>query len=511
MPAQLRADQANAMPLHAILHSVLKITPPRKRPAIWATGIGLAILSLCAALPIHPQGPFDARDFTRVPGAHLTQSGWPVLIEPLTAPLQILAGAPDHRLAGVAILLWVLCGAAAWRAFSDWQTVPGKSIRVRATRAALTGGAAAMLLVYCVGFAGVLRLPGWCLVADDPNALILDPHSHTVASRDGLVSGPENLNWHSSAGFNVVAITEHKRPAAASAIAGYVRSVPPPAPTVLAGVEISYNVRGVSLIGLGLRPDYLPLTDVSGQDYPARFASYVHDAQHGAVIAMAYKLEPDDVTRLANAGIDGFELVNFGHPNIPYQVHDTLLDVASKRGLALVAVSDWHGWGGLSRTWTLIQNPPGSGTSPESPADLTIRKLRERHTGNVIPVVAGYLGTPSWWRILLAPLVESLRYAAELSPARVVSWWLWSAVVLALAHRLSRAGLPPHKVLVAVLLAVIGISLVGAGAGLIAERANPLSSSTFPVRIGIYTLLVGVSALLVSAWLGVSSWSQRER
>ena len=36
------------------------------------------------------------------------------LIEPLTAPIQVVAGAPDFRIAGACLLIWVFFGAGAW-------------------------------------------------------------------------------------------------------------------------------------------------------------------------------------------------------------------------------------------------------------------------------------------------------------------------------------------------------------------------------------------------------------
>ena len=473
--------------------------------------LGLIIITLCAALPIKPQGPFDARDNRRLAGMRLTQSGWGVFIEPLTAPLHIVAGAPDLRVAGVAVLSWVICGAAAWRVALDRRTQASRPVALRALRAAVTGGGAGMVMLYCVGFAGIVRVPGWRLVVDNPGALILDPHSHTVASHDGLVSGPENLDWHSAAGFNVVAITEHNPPAGAFATMDYARTALPPVPAVITGVELSFNNRGVSLLGLGLRSDYRPLANSYAKDFPSQFTSYIHNDQHGAVIAMGYKLEREDVTLLADAGIDGFELVNFGHPDVSNRIREKLVEVATQRGLALVAVSDWHGWGGISRTWTVMDHQPIAGSPAEHPSDLAVRNLRERHQGDIIPVVAGYIGPPSWWRVVLSPFVESLRYAAELSPARVASWWIWSALVLALSGGISRVGLPPHKVLLAILLAVIGAGIAWAGMGLIAAGENKLSTSDFPARIGVYTLLVGTSAMLTAVWLGMTIRLDRVR
>ena len=66
--------------------------------------IGLITLTALSCLPFAPQGPFDARDYTRVAGMRLEQHPWVALIEPLTAPIQVVAGAPDFRVAGACCL-----------------------------------------------------------------------------------------------------------------------------------------------------------------------------------------------------------------------------------------------------------------------------------------------------------------------------------------------------------------------------------------------------------------------
>ncbi len=57
----------------------------RNRAVILA--FGLTILTLLSCLPYAPQGPFDARDYTRVAGMRVEQHPWEALIEPLAAPI----------------------------------------------------------------------------------------------------------------------------------------------------------------------------------------------------------------------------------------------------------------------------------------------------------------------------------------------------------------------------------------------------------------------------------------
>ena len=483
---------------------------PRRR-GLWLTLTGLLGLTLCALLPINPQGPFDARDFTRLAGMRLEATGIGTLIEPWSAPFHILAGAPDFRLAGLATVIWLFVAAAFWRAVADRRARHCLSIRSRLLRSAAAGLAAGLVMVLWIGAAVMLRVPRWCLRVDDPNALIVDLHSHTYGSHDGLVSAPQNLAWHSAAGYNVVAVTEHRYPAGAFATQAYARQAATPQPAVIPGQELSflYQNEFLPLLFLGLQADYVETPNI-GADSLADYLTFIRTEQRGTSLAMGFTLAAHQAEVLANAGIDGFEIANYGHPNIPVAVRQAILAAARSHGLSLVATSDWHGCGGTARTWTVIHAAsPVAAMSPQQRVDTVLAKLRERNSTDVVPVVAGALGPAPWWRALFAPVAESLRYAAELSPLQVLSWWLWCAVILALARLLARSGWPAGRVFAALLLVGLGAILLWGSLGWIAVTPNGRLASGFPRHIGTYALLCAFSALLAGAWLGRSAWQQR--
>jgi len=479
--------------------------------AIWATLAGLLGLTLCALLPINPQGPFDARDFTRLSGMRLETSGIGTLIEPWTAPFHIMAGAPDFRLAGLVSAIWLILGAAIWRAVTDHRACRRGSIKTRALRIAAAGLAAGALMSLWIAATAMLRVPRWRLQVDDPNALVVDLHSHTYGSHDGLVSSAQNLAWHSAAGYNAVAVTEHRYPAGAFATQAYARQSSTPQPAVIPGQELGFYDQGeyLPLLLLGLQDDYVESPNM-GLDSLADYLSFIQTEQRGATLAMGFTLAAHQAKILAEAGIDGFEIANYGHPNIPGAVRQAILEAAHNHGLPLVATSDWHGWGGTARTWTVIHtHSPVAAMSPEQKSDAVIKKLREHNTNDVLPVVAGNLGPATWWRAIFAPVVECLRYAAELSPLQVLSWWLWSAVMLGVARLISRTGLQPCRVFAAVLMGGLGGIVLWGGLTLLAVHPAGRLASNFPRHIGTYALLLASPAILTAFWLGRSIWRQR--
>jgi histidinol phosphatase-like PHP family hydrolase len=471
-----------------------------RRSIVPACAAWLLLLSLCAALQLHPQGPFDARNDSPVPGMRLVFPLAAAIIEPLAAPIHILAGAPDLRIAGVSALVWLVVISASWRVLADLRTRRPMPFGARALRAAGVAAGSAGLMMVWIACAVLVRVPGWRLEVDDPDTLVVDLHSHTHGSHDGFVSAAENLAWHAADGYNVTAITEHGYPAGAFTAQRYALAAPAPTPAVITGEEFSFFRRGGHLLSLGLKADYKSPTGKGEPDFPSRFASYVHQEQGGAMIAMGYKLHPEEAMLLADAGIDAFEIANFGHPNLKPKVREAMLEAARKRGVALVASSDWHGWGGLSRTWTVIHAAGAGAASQAEKADLVVQKLRARGSADIIPVVAGHIGPPPKWRAIFAPFVEILRYAAELSLPRVVSWWLWLAAVLVLARGFTRIGVPAGKALLTILLSIISTGLLWRGLLLVQVKPDGLNVSDFSRFVGTCSLLAGVSVLVAAIW-----------
>lgn len=447
-------------------------------PPLRASVVLPLLLPLLAALPWQPLGPFDARDWTPLPGVRLEYPLVGTLLEPLFAPAHILAGAPDFRIAILSTLLWAAAVGA----------VLGLA-RARRWRAAAAGAlaAAALVLAYVV-FLALVPVPGWRLVVTAPGWAVADLQTHTHGSHDGLVSAARNLTWHQERGYDLIALTEHDDPAGAFAAA---------VPAVVPGVEVKRE--RAFLLGVGLDP---------GQGLPAgggaaEFVRAVHADHGGAVIALAWRLDAAQVRRLAAAGVDAFEIANNGHPDLPAPVRAALLE-AGRQGVVLVASTDWHGWSGLARTWTLVRVADG-----QAPAAAAVAQLRARRVDAFVPVVAGYLGPPSPLRALFAPLVESVRYLAELAPERVIAWWVWAIVLLAGAQAMAGRGLRPGRVYAALWLGGTGAAVLWRALELLGSAPLPgVAEPVFAWRIGGYAVAAGLAGVGAAGWICHGEWSR---
>jgi histidinol phosphatase-like PHP family hydrolase len=452
--------------------------------------------------------PIDARTNQVLTDAtaHFEFSFLAIAIEPFLSAALIIARAPDYRLSAVAALCWLIAATSIIHFFFHSQGKNEKKISLRILKSWKVSLVASLVLTLYLSFILLIPIPHSSLVIADRGTIAADLHSHTWLSRDGIASCSGNLGYHRNLGYSVVAITEH--------FSDVWRSIPPclavpshEGPDTIQGVELSINdfvkVKGYLLVlgapaNLNL-PFYL-LTQHGGrsEEQFREFIVSVHNVG-GAVLVLSYRLHKDDVERFSNAGVDGFEISNFGHPSITDDLREALLKAQRSHQIALVANSDWHGWSGFGRTWTLIKSI--NATSPRPKSLQVIDALRTRDTKRIIPVVSHVVSAPSLTRAIFAPFIDAIGYARELSPSRLISWWCWTFVLVGLALYLKGIGCEPGRCIMSGLLVTLSAGMLARGVGLISNGLSGIPFP-FPLEIGVYSCCLGVvSLLLASAFL----------
>ena len=484
---------------------------------------GLAVLTILACVPYSrsPLGPFDAGSYVRLSGMRVEQQPWTALIEPFFAPLLIIAGAPNFKIAAPVCFAWVFFYAALWGMVAELRALkPARPLSVL-RRGAASAFIAVSTLAVLILFFVMARVPGQRLVVNDPSLITADLHSHTIMSHDGLMSLATNLAMHASCGYDMEAITEHTF-LIDHKVSGLSPSALEHTPAILSGVEV--HAGAPIVIGLCNKPSpqlekslilllLFPASASSGggggggastkkpADPAALFARKIHEDAKGAVLVVTLKnLKPADIRRLADDGVDAFEIANCGHPDLPPALRREVLATCRSRGLVLLADTDWHGWTGLTRTWNVVRTPGGKVFARSERADFVLQKLRDHDSADIIPVVAGYMGKPSLARAVFSPFVETARYAMELSPARVLSWWIWTWAAFFAWGYVERKGFSPGDLLPALLVTAAGIGLIAAGISVIGQGTG---RTEFGFHVGLITVAAGVAAAGIALFRGV--------
>jgi hypothetical protein len=476
----------------------------RRRRSLILTGGALVVLTTLAAVQGNPAGPLDARTGEWAEGFTLEFPASGAFVEPLASLGHALAGAPDWQVAAKSTLVWAALLSAGVCLALEARRRPRRRTLVVALRAAGAAAVGAGVFVVYVAFCLAVRLPSWRLVAESSDLIVADLQTHTFGSHDGLIDTRSNLEWHAARGCDVVAVTEHDDPRGAVEARALAESAPD-LPAVIPGAEVWWT--DAFLLALNFE---------RGPSLPWRcrredFIGAIHRGHGGAVLALAWRVAPDGAHRLAEEGVDGFEIANLGHPDMPEEVRGAILDEAERRGLVLVSSSDWHGWGGFWRTWTAVRASGAASMSRRERAEAVVRALRERRAGDVIPLVAGRVGPPSTARAVFAPFAELVRYARELSGWRVLGWWFWAVVLLAAAEGLAALRLHRGRVFLAAFLAVLGAGMIGRGAILVAAWARGATSTAFPAEVGAKALALGAAALAAGVVIALLDLRRRRR
>lgn len=466
--------------------------------------------------------PLDPRTGQPVSGIHLEFPLWAALFEPLTALAHIFQTQPDYRIGLISISAWIVVLAAlASGVLAGRRLLRTRDKVLYGCRNSLI---VLLLLVLYVATPLTSHFPNWAIQKDVPSLLVTDLHSHSMLSHDGVVAARQNLMLHQKQGFDVVAFTDYVNPH--GPFEAY-RDGDPSLPEAMPGIELATYYGGHFYVTvMGVDPDTpLPngLAWMAGTQAPMppkvlppyvwtvrKLVGTVHE-HHGVVMVVGMKLDsPRDVYGLADAGVDGFEYVNYGHWPLSDAVRHAMLDVQRKKGVLLVASNDWHGWSGSLNASTLVTGRTERQLL-EPYADVLLEALRHHDSSHIVPAVAYPVHVMGWLEGVAAPFNAVFLYARTISPGQLVAWWFWALVFTLICRRwetdrasdwrdsLQQVSLERRSLLW--LLLAAGIWNVSSGMSLMYDWFMSSSQEMFCLKISCYTLFTGLSVLFLDVWL----------
>lgn len=442
--------------------------------------------------------PFDQRTGQPFVDATLVMPFWGSVIEPFSAVSHIILGASNYQITIISSACWLFAGSAAVAFVAQWRR-PGQSYHVKIFHILTFAWGGVILLAWYLVFVLLVPLPSSSLVPKDPAAIVADLHSHTVASHDAIISEQQSLAIHRDRGYGVVAWAEHY-PAPWRFVISAADRAKDLSPKVIPGLEISISIddRNYHLLLLRFGPDFPIETWVPKliDDRALRdFTAMIH-AAHGVVVAVNFKLNEKDIDRLVADGIDAFEIANLGHPWMSPALHTAMVKAQNSHGVGLIAASDWHGWSGFFRTWTVLTpaNPN------RNPADEIVDALWGHDAKRMVPVVSQVFYTPSIPQSIFSPFAEASRYGSQLQPLQLASWWVWTLSLIWLAGRIRHVRLSPARIFFAAISLVLGLGIMFRSLELVMMSYHGVPYA-FPLKVGLVGCAFGLSALFGAWWM----------
>ncbi|MEP7343750.1 MAG: hypothetical protein ABI877_00725 [Gemmatimonadaceae bacterium] len=368
-------------------------------------------------------------------GAHLRLTTRFLLLAPLCDLLDSMSllTVSQH----VSVLVWLALLYPLYRA----RALGGRSVW-RAHAVSVVTVMACALATYALG--AFAPRPMARLELDDPSDLAVDFHSHSEASHDGRRGfGLENVrDWHGSAGFAVVYLTDHGQPSEVTAMpAGNPASVGDQV-VVLPGAEFAQDGAHVLRLMAGERrfdDALIRQASRAGHHRP------LGDADSRPMLVetpLLIETLPGNLARDRNGkdAVSAIELSDASPRGLEQSHRDraAILHLADSLDLAVVASSNNHGWGRTAAAWSVMRIPDWRDALPAQLGAAIERRMRTKRRTAVRVVerrspapggslIATAFGGPAiaWGLLRGLSLPERLSWAA----------WLWMPFALGAARR----------------------------------------------------------------------------
>ena len=286
------------------------------------------------------------------------------------------------------------------------------------------------------------------LVAEDPNVVLIDFHSHTNVSHDGRPSFTfaSNMRWHQAQGYGASFITDHNRVEStqnAKALSrtnwrdtGY-RS--------LEGEEISLFRTHLVILGNHERVDNRPY-DSDAEKIPG----FIQDMnkKHIPVIASIpeywwYHWDGSPLGTINDFimwGINGFEIVNSAPTalDFPPAFRRHIVDLCREHNLPVTGISDNHGYGYATAAWNAMRIPGWQAMDPDALETAVLQTVKKEGFHSVQVLERARYSPESKLGLLAAPFMDVGLYWCSLQPPEAVSWVIWIWITAFLYSKLCR-------------------------------------------------------------------------
>ncbi|MCX8081839.1 MAG: glycosyltransferase family 39 protein [bacterium] len=261
------------------------------------------------------------------------------------------------------------------------------------------------------------------LIPKSSDTILLDLHSHTIYSHDGIVTPAYNLQWHNNYGFNCWAITEHKDGSISSILQEEIIRRNNLPNSVIPAQEISF--KGVYLNLLGIENDINPKEFNNLKELIDKVHSY------GGVVIVPHiwadKKMKFSLKEIADAGVDGFEVAGISSVPLTYKKQKEIIELCRNRGLVMVGGTNWHGWNNICTVWTSLKTENWNQLSTQERRKAVIAAIRKREGERFRVMTYYYSYIPE--DIIFTPFRWTFSYISSLDKNQRGSWIFWTVLL----------------------------------------------------------------------------------
>jgi hypothetical protein len=350
-----------------------------------------------------------------------------VVLEPFVGPLlfYLRANQPLNEL--LVLMIWFIAGLLIFSIFKGFSKSRKKKLLT--TRRQLFLWLAKFPIIIIIWMAILLiiifaPLPSNTIINRTTNKILVNIHSHSHFSHDGIISPEGQIKWHDYNGFDAFFMSEHNNhDKTLETVAAQNSGGLPAKPVVICGEEFSGS-NHILLLGLTRNFKTRGLSDSAAVDFAQT---------NGGVTIVAHWFEDENKTLqyYIDSGVDGFEIVNQGQ-GLSYdrQIFNNIVDICKKNKLIMLGSCDYHGYGKACFTWNALEIPGWHNMRNEQQQQSIINLLRQKDQEKI--TVLTYQDREIFDRSLLwfSPALEFIRYFRSLNYYQVLSWIIWVLLFL---------------------------------------------------------------------------------
>ena len=287
-----------------------------------------------------------------------------------------------------------------------------------------------MGLVWLIIF---IPLPANTIVNRQENTILVNTHSHTEYSHDGIISTRGLQKWHERNGFDAFFITDHNHhQQTLKTVMDQKRGLLPGEPLILGGEEYSGS-NHMTLLGLTRNFITRGLND-----------RQVIDSAHadGGVVIVAHWFddERESIPFFLDMGVDGFEIANQA-TGLSYdrRIFRDITNACTAHGLIMNGAADYHGYGSSCFVWNALEIPGWHQMECDQKRESIMQLLRARDIHRIRVLLYHDRHVFDRSRVVLSPVYNFIGYFRTLGPAQLLSWFLWLILLTVIGYRLAKS------------------------------------------------------------------------
>ena len=433
------------------------------------------LIALLAFVFHYPIRILDALDSGPVSGFDIKISAWRMIFEPFIGPLLFYLRADQPFLEFTILLIWILSLSLIISSGKGLLKKNGRSINAVLHKFLACLQKLPLILSIWFGlllFIIFIPLPVNTIVNNLENAILINTHSHSEYSHDGIISLAGLQEWHKRNGFDAFFITEHNHhEKTLEAVKAQEDGTLPPFPLILCGEEYSGS-NHMTLLGLKRNFITRGLTDQQVIDS-------THHDDGIVIVAHWFDGERKSIPYFLDLKVDGFEIANQGN-GLKYdqRAFRNIVKACTANGLIMNGAADYHGYGSACFVWNALDIPGWQGMDNVQKQESILDILRRKDMGKIRVLVYNDRHVFDRSRVFLSPFYTFTGYFRTLNFLQIISWVIW----LFLLRYAGQLLLPGNRFIIS-----------GAGALQVLE--------TLALSGGFFILVLGIILLSRSGYL----------